>query len=518
MQVHLNSVNVSTLKHYHPKHLRQFVQRSAVIPLLMLFAACSSVDAPSPTPAPVYSPIAPILLTSAGPAAPIIGQLGAVADSSATPISIQTLPPTVTPQPHPSESMMQPTFGAVVAPDDPLPPTSTPTPSHTPTAIAVVLGQAPNITLDASLMGVQIHGFLTDAEFEQMLDRTAELGVQWVKFQIAWDLYEPHKGQFNDFYRARVLQVQRASVRGFKTLISISRAPDWARPPAVRGVESGPPENPQDLAAFVGRFVRDTKPEFIDAVEIWSEANLIREWTGLPLSGEEYMRHFRAAHAAIRAAEQQFPSALKPNHRITVITAGAAPTITFPDGTTIGDVEWLQGLYNAGLAEFGADVALGAHSYGWANPPEARCCTASPGVTGWYEHPTFYFRETLERYRQVMLANNHANAKLWVTEFGWATYDGLTRSDGSVAQPSADYGWQRTLTAAQQARYLVNGYALAQSAPYADYVATLIVWNLNFATIPGMVDNSREEAGFSLLDSRSQPRLAFEALKAVAKR
>lgn len=88
-------------------------------------------------------------------------------------------------------------------------------------------------------MGVQIHTFLDDNSFAAMLDRAAELGVGWVKFQLTWKLYEPAQGQFSEFYRAMVLNVQRASVRGFKTLLSVAKAPDWARPPAVRGIEDG---------------------------------------------------------------------------------------------------------------------------------------------------------------------------------------------------------------------------------------------------------------------------------------
>ena len=33
----------------------------------------------------------------------------------------------------------------------------------------------------------------------------------------------------------------------------------------------------------------DIKPEFLDAVEVWNEPNLIREWRGATLNGGTYM-------------------------------------------------------------------------------------------------------------------------------------------------------------------------------------------------------------------------------------
>jgi hypothetical protein len=228
------------------------------------------------------------------------------------------------------------------------------------------------------------------------------------------------------------------------------------------------------------------------------------------------MRYFRPAYAAILAEQRAQPSALKPNHRITVITAGPAPTITLGDGSTVGDREWLAQLYADGLATVGPDVALGAHPYGWANPPDARCCAATAGVTGWYEHPSFYFRETLDAYREIMQANGHA-ARLWVTEFGWATYDGLKRSDGTSAAVNAGTGWQNLITQAQQAEYIVRAFRLAQEPPYSEFVGPMMLWNLNFSLVTGMIDAGREEAGFALLDGQGNARPAFNALRDAPK-
>jgi polysaccharide biosynthesis protein PslG len=418
-------------------------------------------------------------------------------------------------------NMTRPAFGPALAPNFTPPSDATPVP---PTVSAAVLpppvtpGPSPTAgpQLRRDLMGVQIHAYLTDAQFSAMLDRATELGVGWVKIQVNWELYEPQPGQTNDLYAGSVLNVQRASIRGFKVMLSFAKAPDWARPEAARGQEDGPPDDPAQLATFIGRYVRDVKPEFIDAIEVWNEPNLVREWRGKPINGAEYMRYFRASYEAIQREQKAGVSALKPTHRIMVITAGPAPTVTFT-GSTVGDREFIQQLYDAGLAEFGPDVALGGHPYGWGNPPEAFCCNAGAGITGWFEHPSFYFRETLDAYRKIMQNAGDNSRKLWVTEFGWATYDGLLRTDGAAAKAETGVGWQALINQTQQADYVVRAFQLAQQPPYYEFLGPMMLWNLNFALVPGMVDNGGEQAGFSLLDGNGQPRPVFVAVRNAPK-
>lgn len=428
------------------------------------------------------------------------------------PTAIPTLPGLATP------SGPTATFGSVIGPNYTPPPSLTPWPSTElpagtlPPVVTPGPSLTPGPTLRADLMGIQMHGFLTDAEFSAMLDQAELLGVKWIKVQIDWALHEPAPGQFSQEYEAKVLNVQRASIRGFKTLLSFAKAPDWARPEAVRGQEDGPPANPQDLADFVARFVRDTKPEFVDAIEVWNEPNLISEWRGQPLSGAVYMAYFRAAYDAIQAEQRAQPSALRPGHRIVVITGGPAPAITSSDGSTTDDRVWIGQLYDGGLAGYGPDVAIGAHPYGWANPPGALCCSAASGVTGWFEHPSFYFRETLNAYRQTMLQKGDSARKIWVTEFGWASYDGLMRSDGVPGVPGMGLGWQALIDQQQQAQYVLEAFRIAQQPPYYEYLGPMILWNLNFAMVPDLIDNGRSEPGFSLLDGAGNRRPVFNAL------
>jgi hypothetical protein len=222
------------------------------------------------------------------------------------------------------------------------------------------------------------------------------------------------------------------------------------------------------------------------------------------------MTYFDAAYRAVVDEEKTQPNQFRPDHRIIVLTAAPAPTTTTPNAT-INDRDWLQQLYDNGLAKYGDDVAIGVHPYGWANPPDAVCCKAQAGVTGWFEHPSFYFRNTLDDYHAITVRNHHPTVKLWVTEFGWASYDGL---GGSVAAGSE---WESLLNQQQQADYVLRAFYLAQQPPYYDFLGPMMLWNLNFAAIPQMVVQGREEAGFSLLDQNGNPRPVYMALKNAVK-
>jgi len=483
------------------------------------FGSLVGPNATATTP-PTAAPTTPAP-TASGPT-PTFGSL--VGPNTTPYVPPTPIPPTVGPSPTPGPTSTGPTatFGAVIGPNYTPPPTFTPgvVPTLPPAAVtlppAVTPGPSPTPgpVLRSDLMGIQIHGYLKENEWDKMLAYSKDLGMGWIKVQIQWKQLEPAEGVFNEIYSGMVLNIQRARLAGLRTLVSFAKAPDWARPASVRGNEDGPSDDPQKLANFIARFVRDTKPEFIDAIEVWNEPNLIREWRGKPLNGGEYMKYFNAAYTAIVNEQKAQPT----NHRITVITAGPAPAPTAKDNSSLDDRAWLQQLYPA-LARYGSDVAVGAHPYGWANPPDATCCTRQAGITGWFEHRSFYFRNTLDDYRQIMVRNNHQSAKMWVTEFGWATYDGLHRSDGNPAVPPTDggVGWVKDISQGQQASYVLRAFNMAQQPPYYDFLGPMMLWNLNFGIIPEMIDHSRQEAGFSLLDINWSPRPVYYAIKNAPK-
>lgn len=452
--------------------------------------------------------------TSEAHTVPSNGQPHSVAQiSTNTPAATLTSTPTPT---HAITVTVSPTavpgapFGAIVGPDYTLAPTEVrPLPSAIPTAMPTAgPSPTPGPGLIRDLIGVQIHANVNNSDYETLLNHTRSLGMTWIKFQFNWSLLESAPGQYTEHFYMLRLYVQRAHQQGFKVMVSVAKAPGWSRRASPDSIlrEDAPPDDPQALANFIGGILSQigtdvTGRPYISAIEIWNEPNLRREWYGHPLTGGEYMRYFAPAYTAVRA----FSPA------VTVITAAPAPTGDSPESTN--DRTWLQQLYNAGLARYGADIVVGIHPYGWANAPEARCCP-NPS-RGWDDQPQFFFLDTVEDYRRIMVANGHATAQMWGTELGWATFDGLANSQGQRPPDPSGQPFYGFINQWQQADYLLRALLLAQERPY---LGPMIVWNLNFATIPGQVDRSDPQTGYGLLDANGQPRAAYNTLKDAPKR
>lgn len=389
-----------------------------------------------------------------------------------------TQPPTIDPG---SVSTPLPT-----TPADGVGPTATPSISPTPLPM-----------LRADLMGIQINPHMTVDDLETMLWLAERLGVRWVKFQFAWDIMEPEPGVFSEVMYSYRVFVQRAKQKEFKVLASIAKAPDWAR---ATTEEDGPPVNPDDLASFITRIMNEIRVDlygnsYFDAIEIWNEPNLRREWNGATLGGAEYMRLFDAGYRGVRAGEG--------GHSVTVVTAGLAPTGLSDGVTAIDDREFLRQMYAAGLTNPAyQNVAIGVHPYGAANPPDARWCGQDDcGEPGYNDHPTWFFLNTIEDYRAIMEQNGDGGRQLWATEFGWGTYEGFTTTEGDPALPPVDPPYLNWINQQTQAHYIIRAFEIAQSLPY---MGPMILWNLNYSN-QDLIDAQDARAAYALLRGGADP-------------
>lgn len=399
-----------------------------------------------------------------------------------------TLPPTILTQ-------GTTTWGAVIRPGYTLPPvpppritpipeipTITPTPGPptqmpmrvTPEQTTPGPSATPVPKLDASRMGIQIDANLDWSDFQRAIGLSEVTGVHWVKIQVNWNYLQPlGPNEWNERMQLFEQQVELASrPENRRVLLSIAKAPDWAR---SNQNEDGPPDDPQILADFI-TFMLNTKiGPATDAIEVWNEPNLAREWRGtLEFSGTGYMRLFRPAYNAIRAYSPT----------ITIVTAGLAPTSPLPE--TVDDRTFLQQMYDAGLRDF-RDVVIGVHPYGWGNPPDARCCNTIPD-RGWDEDPHFFFIHNIEEIYEIMVQNGHQNVQMWVTEFGWPTWEDLPGD--------APEGFMTYVSEADQANYAIRAFEIGQSLPY---MGPMFLWNLNFAN-GTTVNQGNEIAAYSIIN------------------
>ncbi len=329
--------------------------------------------------------------------------------------------------------------------------------------------------------GVQLHLFA--GQVEQSLEWAQGLGVGWIKQQVEWHNIE--HGPDNMNWVALDKAVDRADGYGFKILLGTAHAPDWTR---VTTLESGPPE---DYAEF-GRFMEQMASRYrgrVDAYELWNEPNLGREWRGDTLDPARFVALVAEGAQGVRAGD---PDAL-------VISGGPGVTGIDDGETAIDDRVFLRGMYEAGVDQW-VD-GIGAHPYGYGNPPNASVHDDEHTTSGHNSHPSFFFKDTLEDYRQIMLDYDDTERQIWVTEFGWPSAEGL---DGLRTE---NFEYAREISEEEQASYVLRAFRMGDER---SWVGPMFLWNLNMAPLWG-ADSAF--SAYSLLRSDGSYRPAYIELR-----
>ena len=333
--------------------------------------------------------------------------------------------------------------------------------------------------------GIQAHAF---NDRDKVMNAINDLGFGWLKQQVRWEHTEGQKGKYGWDGLDRIADA--ANARGIKVLFSVVAAPRWAR-----GGKSGigPPDNYQDFYDFMGAMAAHFKGR-VHAYEIWNEQNLEREWEGAPLSAADYVRLLAGAYRAIKAVD---PNAI-------VVSGGPTPAGDSP--VSIDDRTYVQQMYKAGLRNY-CD-AVGAHPSGFANPPDVYYTHRPGGLDpnrGHDDHPSFFFRNTMEDYYRIMAANGDGGKRIWATEFGWPTTAGMG------VGPSPGYEYAADINEQQQADYTVRAYQWSRNWGHA---GVMFLWNLNFWPTTGP---QNEMAKYGIVRGDWSPRPAYTALKNMPK-
>ena len=332
--------------------------------------------------------------------------------------------------------------------------------------------------------GVQIHLFAGD--MAQTLEWARGLGVGWVKQQVTWHTVEhgPDDFEWEPLDRA----VEASHAFGFKVLLGVVHAPDWTRSSELEG---GPPADYAEFGRFMGQLAERYQGQ-VAAYELWNEPNLAREWQGDQLDPARFVALVAAGAQAVRAVD---PDAL--------IISGAPAVTGINDGqVAIDDRVFLRGMLAAGVTDW-VD-GIGVHPYGFANPPDESWQDAVHTATSHNNHPSFFFRDTLEDYHAILAEWGDDDFPLWVTEFGWPSVEQMGAMDTT--------GWEyaREVSEAQQAEYIVRAFQMGDERPW---VGPMFLWNLNLAAIWGAND---PVSAYSLLRPDGSYRPAYVALRLAA--
>ena len=250
--------------------------------------------------------------------------------------------------------------------------------------------------------------------------------MKWVKFQS--DLGDA----------SMATNIASAHTQGFKALISLK-----GQAGAVLGAGYF-----DTYAAFAATLATAGA----DAIEVWNEQNLDREWPNGQINPATYVQLLQKADAAIKAAH---PSTL-------VISGALAPTgAAGPGGEN--PAYWNDDHYYSGMAAAGAANyadCIGAHyNEGVVSPTQS---SGDPRDS----YPTRYFQTMLAR-----VTTPFPSSSVCFTELGFLSPEGY----GPLP---AGFTWAANTTAANQAQWLSQAAVLASQS---GHVRLMIVFNVDFS-------------------------------------
>ena len=190
-----------------------------------------------------------------------------------------------------------------------------------------------------------------------------------------------------------------------------------------------------------------------------------------------------------------------------VVSGAPAPAGDYP-GKAIDDLTYLEQMYQAGLKNY--SDAIGVHPSGFNVPPDADWQTWSDPSASFRgpadnHHHSWAFRGTMEGARNIMVVYGDSSKRLWPTEFGWASTEGMG------VGPDPGYGYAADNTEAEQAQFLVRAYEIAKNW---GWVGPMFTWNLNYWRVSGVGD---EKAKFGIVRGDWSGRPAYAALRDMPK-
>lgn len=263
-----------------------------------------------------------------------------------------------------------------------------------------------------------------------------QAGMTWIKKQLRFNL--------GDGTGTAQAMLNDARANGFKLLLGVV----------------GQPSQMGDYDSYINSyasFVGQVAALGVDAIEVWNEPNIDREWPTGQVNGGNYTRLLAAAFNAIKSA----------NPNVIVISGAPAPTGFFGtagcNANGCNDDVFMQQMADAGAAQYMDFVGL-HYNEGIVSPQAG---TGDPRDN----YPTRYFGTMLARG----LASFPGKQAIW-TELGFLSGEDLGRPI------PASFAWANGVTVQQHASWLAQAATLsAQSGR----VRLMIVWNVDFPDMGG---------------------------------
>jgi uncharacterized protein YraI len=265
---------------------------------------------------------------------------------------------------------------------------------------------------------------------EQTVNAMRLAGMTWVKKQVRY-----FQGQTADVVSGLIAD---AHSKGFRILLGI--------------VGSAGELNNGGYFDQYAAFVAGAAALGADAIEVWNEPNIDREWPTGQIDPARFTQLLATAYNAIKGA----------NPNTLVISGAPAPTGFFGGCSAQGcdDNAFIAGMAAAGAARYMDCVGV-HYNEGIVAPDQT---SGDPrGSSGYY---TRYFWGMVNTYYNAF----RGARPLCFTELGYLTPEGYPPLPGGFA-------WAQNVTVAQQAAWLDRAVQLSASS---GKVRLVIIWNVDF--------------------------------------
>lgn len=258
--------------------------------------------------------------------------------------------------------------------------------------------------------GVNMHlrQRVVPGEWDTALNLAKKNNVEWTREEFEWDAVEPTDNNYSfDQYDSVINKYHEQNIQ---VLGLITYSSSWASTNAGASDYEYYAPDATAWSDYVSQLATHYKG-LVSAWEIWNEPNTTQFWKS---TEAEYIATLEAASTAIRAAD---PDAL--------IVLG---------GTSGSDSDFISRVYSQVSSKDIFDV-VALHPYRLIDDN----FNYSPEQT---VEGLNTLTADLENVRAVMRDNGDKDKPIWLTEFGWTTYDNGVSED-------------------KQADYLMRGYAAA---------------------------------------------------------
>ncbi|MFI7500457.1 cellulase family glycosylhydrolase [Streptomyces sp. NPDC049687] len=321
--------------------------------------------------------------------------------------------------------------------------------------------------------------WMTDADLGQALDDAVDLGITWIRADLAWTNIQPD-GESQYLWERFDRVARAAQKRDLKVLATLGYTPQWSRDLACASEGATcPPASNTRFAQFVGEAVTRYSAMGVHTWQIWNEPNISSFWPG-GADPERYAEMVKKTSKAIRAAD---PDSF-------VLMGGLANAATTNSKRQTA-ADFLDNVLRLGVGDHVDGVSFHAFSHGVLLSTKTG---ESP-----YERITGMRRSLTS----VLAQHERSDLEVWITETGAPTH-----GRGAIADSDQPGVETSHVTPAHQARIATD---MVKAADELTAVTKVFLYAHRDMKAPEA--NAGTWAYYGLIDYAGERKPAFDAYR-----